>query len=192
MWSAAARQILWGSLKDILLSNLGHCTKCMRTSFVAAVAAWTLFIAAYATAPSAIATLADLAAISLSALWLAHIIVFAGKATISTAASARDDKRASRIPTLSRRELVPIFLRTLAFGAVITTAPRAITSAFGQAQGPCDGCSRYKGSTTCWTCCGCQNSNCITGCKNTTDPDKYNTCIASCSATFRNCNNGCQ
>jgi hypothetical protein len=180
------------SLKDILLANLGHCTECMRTSFVAAVAAWTLFIAAYATAPSAVATLAELAAISLSALWLAHIIAFAGKATISKAASAGDDERASRMPALSRRELVPIFLRTLAFAAVITASPSSIPSAFGQVQGPCDRCSRYKGSTTCWTCCSCQNSNCVTGCKKITDPDKYNTCIGDCSTTFQNCNKGCQ
>jgi len=180
------------SLTDLLLANLGHCTKCMRTSFVTAVAAWTLFVVVFVAAPSEIATVAELAAISLSALWLAHIIAFAVKTTLSATASARYTKRASRLPLMSRREIVPIFLRTLAFAAVITASPGAITSAFGQNQGPCDNCSRFKGTQTCWTCCSCQNSNCITGCKSFTNPDQYNTCIGNCATTLGNCNKACQ
>ncbi|HUX73776.1 MAG TPA: hypothetical protein VMV25_07795, partial [Steroidobacteraceae bacterium] len=56
------------SLSDILLANLGHCAKCMRTSLMAAMAAWMIFMAAYVIAPSAIVMLAELIAISLSAL----------------------------------------------------------------------------------------------------------------------------
>ena len=182
------------SLSDILLANLGHCAKCMRTSFAAAMAAWMIFVAAYVIAPSAIVMPAELIALSLSALWISHILVFAWKAVKWAPAAAKIDKRASENPSLSRRKFLPSFLRTLAIAAVMTASPGAIVSAFGQAQGPCDGCSRYRGSSTCWTCCSCQNSNCITGCKNTSggNPDRYNTCIGNCSTTFGNCNRACQ
>jgi|GEM_PF-2902188 len=180
------------SVQNFLNSNLGHCTKCMRTAFMATLAAWTLFIVAYVAAPPAIATLVELAAISLSALWLAHIIAFAIKTTLSATASAGDNEPASRLPLTSRREIVPIFLRTLAFAAAITALPGVITSAYGQDQGPCDNCSRFRGTQTCWTCCSCQNSNCITGCKSFTNPDQYNTCIGNCSTTLENCNKACQ
>jgi hypothetical protein len=179
-------------LKNLLLAHLGHCTQCMRMSFVAAVTAWGLFLAAYAAAPSAIAVLTGLAAISLSAVWFAHIIVFATKRTLSALAPLEGGKRFAGVPSLPRREFVPIFLRTLAFAAVITASPRAITSAFGQNQGPCDHCERYKGTATCYTCCRCQNSNNVAGCKKYTDPDKYNTCIGNATATFGNCNKACQ
>ncbi len=182
------------SLKGMLLAHLGHCPRCMRMSFVASATAWVLLIVAYATASSIITTLAALVAISLTILWVSHVIVFAWKATTSAYAPAKSGNRTQRIPSLSRREFVPIFLRTLTFAVVITTYPNAITSVFGQDQGPCDGCSRYKGTNTCWTCCRCQNTNCITGCKNTSggNPDKYNTCIGNCSTTLGNCNKTCQ
>jgi hypothetical protein len=181
-------------VKNIVLSRFGRCPRCMSTSLAAAVAAWALFIAARATAPFAISMIVEAAAILLSALWVTHIAVFAWKAVVFAPAKTEDDERASRIARLSRREFVPMFFRTLALTAVMTASPRAITSAFGQNQGPCDGCSRYKGSNTCWTCCSCQNSNCITGCKKTSggNPDKYNTCIGNCSTTFGNCNKACQ
>ena len=182
------------SSRDFLLAHLGHCTKCMRMSLLAAIAAWTVSMAAYETAPSAIAALAIGAAILLSALWVTHLIVFAWKKTISSFPTTEDAKRTSRIPSLSRREFVPNFLRTLALAAVMTASPRTITSAFAQNQGPCDQCSRFRGTNTCWTCCSCQNSNCIAGCKNASggNPDKYNTCIGNCSTIFGNCNKGCQ
>jgi hypothetical protein len=179
------------SSKNFLLAHLGHCSECMRTSLWAALAAWALFMAACATAPSAIQTLSGLAALSLSGLWIAHLVAFAWKQAASAPAPAGDGERAARIPSPSRRAFVPMFLRTLALAAAMTALPQAISSAFAQ-NGPCDGCSRYKGSNTCWTCCSCQNSNCIKGCKNVTDPNKYNTCIGNCSTTFGNCNKACQ
>jgi hypothetical protein len=175
----------------MVFSKLGHCPKCMRTSFAAAAAGWALSMVA----PTIIATFAMAGAALLTALWLAHLVAFAWKVTTMKHAAPTHDQPASPTATLlSRRAFVPLFLRTLAFAAVVTVAPRAITSALGQNRGPCDSCSRYKGSATCWTCCSCQNSNCITGCKTTSggDPNKYNTCIGNCTTTFGNCQKACQ
>lgn len=182
------------SLKNIVFRKLGHCARCMKASFAMAIAAWTLFIVVLATGPAVIARAVELAAIALGALWFAHIVVFAWRATPSARVSREAERCSRQVFSLSRRALLPIFLRTLAFAAVVTASPRAITSAFAENQGPCDHCSRFRGSSACWTCCSCQNSNCITGCKKTSggDPNKYNTCIGNCSTTFGNCNKECQ
>jgi hypothetical protein len=174
------------SLKTVLLGHLGHCGECMRTSFVAAVAAWAVFAALRAAVPSAtIQTLSVLAAIASSLLWLAHIVVFAWR--VSRAAPSPQ-----RIASASRREFVPLFIRTLTLGAAMTAFPGAITSAFGEKLGPCDHCARFKGSDRCWACCRCQNSNNVAGCKKQTNPDKYNKCLADCTTSFENCNKACQ
>lgn len=62
-----------------LTANVGRCATCMRQSLTAALAAWALFGVCLAIWPEA-QTLTGLAALGLSALWLAHIAVYAARA----------------------------------------------------------------------------------------------------------------
>jgi hypothetical protein len=180
---AIARATL-ASVADFVLANLGHCTVCMRKSFTVAAAAWALFVVAVLAAPEWIALLLAIAATLLSALWLAHLLVFSWKASASAGTAMQRDKPS---PVISRRELLPGFVRAFAFAVGSTALPAVFFAA--QAQTPCDSCSRYKGTGTCYTCCSCQNGNCVAGCKNSRD---YNTCINGCSTTFGNCNTACR
>jgi hypothetical protein len=166
----------------------------MRTSFLAAAVSWIASIAACAADAAAVGVSCGVIAALLTCLWLAHISAFAWRVAASAGSGSRDGGQRREVSSPARREFVPLFVRTVALAAIMSSLPDTISSALGKNQGPCDGCSRYKGSQTCWTCCNCQNSNCIAGCKTSSggDPDKYNTCLGNCTTTYQNCQKSCQ
>ncbi len=55
----------------------------------------------------------------------------------------------------------------------------------------CDMCKKTS-SSDCYSCCQCNNSNCILGCKSFKDPNAYNTCVNTCSTNFGSCNKACE
>jgi hypothetical protein len=160
------------------LGLLGRCPRCMRTAFLFAIGAWAAFTIVASVAPDT-AWLIKWCAILLTALWVAHLIAFAWK-------------RAAPSPSLARRQFLRTFFKALGLSAVATVSPGLLTFAFGAKKGPCDNCSRYRGTDTCWTCCSCQHDNNIAGCKKERDPNKYNTCIGNSATTWANCQKGCK
>lgn len=100
---------------DHLQSKLGRCSTCMRLSLMTALAAWTATgLASHALGTPA-AGLAAVAAIGLTALWLAHVTAFAGRAL------ARARQRAARPGTaegVSRRGTLAIIARAAGIGAL--------------------------------------------------------------------------
>lgn len=114
-------------------SRLGRCPTCMRTAFQAAAATWLLSISIFLLdwAPLALLILSVFAATALTALWLAHIWVFSGRATRAAAF------RAGGFPDLSRRRFLITFLRTLVFTATLTGLPHSLAA---------QGCNCYSDS----------------------------------------------
>jgi len=170
----------------LFLDLLGRCPRCMRTAFFFAIGTWAAFMIVALVAPDTV-WLIKSCAMLLTALWGAHLIAFAWR---RAASSAEDVEKTS--PSLARRQFLPAFFKALSFSAVATVAPGLLTFAFGASKGPCDNCSRYRGTDTCWTCCSCQHDNNIAGCKKERDPNKYNTCIGNSATTWANCQKGCK
>lgn len=118
------------SLIGLLDRNLGRCPRCMRKALLSAVAAWILAGAAIAVGGRAQSLVVTAGALALTALWLAHVCVFALRATKNRAA-----QMAAHAPSgtaahdagdrlSSRRSFIIDFAATLAFTAAATIVPR--------------------------------------------------------------------
>jgi hypothetical protein len=137
-------------LASQLDAKLGRCPRCMRQSFLAALAAWAVAGIAWAIFGSNIvAAAAIIVALGLNALWIAHLIAHA---TRSVAASGA--QRSERAAAMSRREIIPAFARALGAMALVTAWPAG--AAF--AANCCD-CSQCRSDQVCCNtangCCGC-------------------------------------
>ncbi|HOV04285.1 MAG TPA: DUF3624 family protein [Kaistiaceae bacterium] len=101
---------------DHLQSKLGRCSTCMRLSLLTALAAGAASGLAGRVLPGTLAaSLAGVAAIGLTALWLAHVAAFAGRAL------RRARQRAVRPGTtagISRRGTLAIIARAAGIGAI--------------------------------------------------------------------------
>jgi hypothetical protein len=86
-----------GSMSRIfgfLTDKLGRCPRCMKTSLNLSAIAWALFTLQYLlTGRTDVVMALGVAAIGLTMLWLAHLVAFAGRATL-----ARAKKAAARMP----------------------------------------------------------------------------------------------
>lgn len=71
---------------NFLGTKIGHCTRCMRQSLIAAVAAWAAFFVGLVTWPNGIGNdFIGVLAVGLTALWALHISVYTIRAlTAST------------------------------------------------------------------------------------------------------------
>jgi hypothetical protein len=108
--------------------KLGRCPTCMKTSFLAAAAAWLLALGVATQTSSAAGTVVWLAPVAFTMLWIAHLAAFAGRATRGAFQKAQErDRRLGRpaaTPTRrSRRRFVLHFARTFAIAAVATSIP---------------------------------------------------------------------
>lgn len=134
----------------VLDRNLGRCPKCMRQAFLAALFSWIAVAATGVAVDETIVTVALAAvALGLSALWLAHLATYAARVTARGGAAPA----AGKGDGLSRRELIPVFARTLGGIALATAMPAA---AFG--EGTCD-CSKCNSDQYC-----CPTANGYCGC----------------------------
>jgi hypothetical protein len=142
-------------LNALIWGNLGSCSLCIRKAFLTACGAWSLSLFCYILWQTAF-FYSVVVAVVLSALWLAHIAAFAGK--IKFVASKGTSNRSS----LSRRELVPLFARGLAIGAIISAAPRQALADGACGADGCDSCFRpiyaRDGTRVCQRCHSCADS----------------------------------
>jgi hypothetical protein len=100
-------------------TNLGHCSRCTRKAFLAAASGWVAaaIVALWADWPQALAIL-EITSLGLTALWIAHLLAFAGKVS-----KAREG-RTELLGDPSRRAFFPMFTKTLVFATVASTVPR--------------------------------------------------------------------
>jgi hypothetical protein len=126
-----------------------------------------------------ITALAWIAAAALIGLWIAHLVSFALRASAAAARSVPNEAvdASLKVQHRSRREIVPMFCRALAFAVLVTTVPSSVGPA--SAQSPCQNC---RG---CWNCCTCyqqvctSSSGCDISCVNRCN-DQYKKCIQQC------------
>lgn len=111
--------------------KLGHCPKCMRTSFLAAAMATAVGLAGLVLQiPPPLDTVILVAAAGLVGLWLAHLLAFAGRAVrgamtrmIQPPLVPGDDMR--RWP---RRRFLLLFAKAFAFAGFASMLPRGATA----------------------------------------------------------------
>jgi len=130
------QRTLLSQLVSYSWNNLGSCSYCLRTAFRTAMAGWclTLLIAALgwsAVLPSGVSSVAVsvaiIGAVTLTALWMAHLVVYVRKATV-----AKIRREIVQPPaTVSRRTMLTLFARTLGATALMSAVP-----AFGQDSCP--------------------------------------------------------
>jgi hypothetical protein len=99
---------------------LGQCPICMRKAFLAAVLTWCaviLFELAFANNRGLLAT-GIIAAVSLTILWVGHLLAFAQKVTSAVAPGKTADTLAP-----SRRDMISIFARAFAAAAAVSAGP---------------------------------------------------------------------
>jgi hypothetical protein len=131
---------LTGKTLAYLGGKIGRCSTCMRQSLTAALIAWgTLGLALLAGAGGLVAGVLGLAALGLSALWLAHIAAFA----------TREQARAD---TQGRREALGFLARAAAIGAAVSIPVATWSSA---ALAFCGQCTQ---NSDCGPCCKCVNT----------------------------------
>jgi hypothetical protein len=147
--------------------NLGSCSVCMARAFQVAIAGWGVTLLLVILGWSQLLLLTFVGAIALTALWIAHLLVHARKVTILP------ENRNVIQPAVgvSRRAVLPLFVRTLWAAAVLSATPAFAqvecpggTGACGGYQPndplPCGDCYRpcYNGPTPCIRCRSCGNS----------------------------------
>ena len=136
--------------RGALDATFGRCPRCMRQSFLAALGAWALVVAVWLIiGGNAITDASAIAALGVTALWIAHLVAYAGRSVV---ALMRLRDRGTRM--MSRREIIHTFARALGAIALTTALPVATTFA----QNRCD-CSKCSSSQSC-----CPTANWYCGC----------------------------
>jgi hypothetical protein len=137
----AVRQVLaffWGSL--------GHCSVCIRKAFLTAAAAWSLTGLIAGSELSPVFLPAVVGAVGLTALWVAHLLVFAGRFSQRERKPDRAIQSANAaVEARSRRVVLSLFSRALIFGALVSAAPRQANARYARSGG----CGR-EDCLPCW------------------------------------------
>jgi hypothetical protein len=143
-------------------SGLGNCTVCIRKAWLAAVIALTLAVIAFLLDWRQLALPSAFIALGLVGLWGAHLFAFASKLRIKPEKLAASDRDTN---TVSRRAVMPLLMRTLFLGVVISVMPRSALAqsiALGSCGRDCiSACTRpmYQGGRFlgCFGCHSCGN-----------------------------------
>jgi hypothetical protein len=162
-------------LMSFLWDKLGNCSICIRKAFQAAAAGWSLTLVFALLGWSQLVVLTTLGAITLTTLWLAHLLVHARKVII--VAESPDIIRSvlpvpggQSVETVSRRAMLPLFVRALCAAAVMSATPafaQQCTAGTGSCeQDGCPRCSRpcYVRGNTLSGCIRCRS--CGSDCPN--------------------------
>lgn len=101
--------------------NVGHCAKCISTSFQFSIVFWSLAILATLLGSSTATWISVLIAIAATSLWITHIVVFALK-DVLLVKRERHKLGAEGLSSsgFTRRSALPIFARSLALVAATT------------------------------------------------------------------------
>lgn len=126
--------------------RIGRCARCMRQALTVSLAAWALFGAAVLTWPgSQLAGLTGIAALALTALWLAHVAAHAGRAAVN--AGPKPSLRT--VDPAARRQALGIFVRAAGIGLLASIPVVSWSSA---ALAFCGQCTKNDDCGVGWSC----------------------------------------
>lgn len=149
------------SVSRFLWRSLGYCGVCIRTAFWSAIGGWAIYGAAILMSASSLVSISVLvSAVGLTALWTAHVAVYAVKTAIK--AQSADPASGGAMVVSSRRRLIAAIPRAALLGAVLIPFPSFAKSC------NCTVCTGYDG------CCNLKTSGC--GCSYRTNVECYLCC----------------
>jgi hypothetical protein len=119
-----------------LWANFGHCSNCIRRAFFAAVVSSALVLSLLLFPESDLLSYAIVVAAGCLMLWTMHLFVFAAKVSTATVSQNLTDA------PLTRRALLPVFARSLAFAVFVSAAPRTASADGACGADGCDSCRR--------------------------------------------------
>jgi hypothetical protein len=126
-------------------AKLGRCFRCMGLSLTGAVAGWVVLAAAVYFWPAfPFAHLLALWPVSFTALWLLHIVTFAGRSTVREVQGTQQFPEITPAtgPIMGRRQMAKVFASGLAFAAVVSVAAAAAEAAGNHCcGGSCGSCN---------------------------------------------------
>lgn len=114
--------VIMQRLGRFIWTNLGHCSSCMRKSFIAAICAWfcVLVITVSIKGLPTLTTIASVVATGLTFLWFAHLFVFTRKAT----RTLKENQISSPIESHTRRSAILSAAKVFAVGVTWSVAPK--------------------------------------------------------------------
>lgn len=146
-------------------SRLGNCRACIRSAWLATLVAVGFGFVSLLMGWRELFLASSIIALGPAGLWIAHLFAFASKLTISSKQGPVPalGASASVVDTLSRRDVLPVFMRLLLLGALVSVAPRSALAQsialLGCGREPCTSdCTRpaYQGGQF-LGCIGCHS-----------------------------------
>jgi hypothetical protein len=160
-------KILARNIDAILDTYLGRCPKCVRTSFLVAVAAsCAALILPTATNSPFLTTASRVLAVASAGLWLSHLVAFALRAgrsaSMSNETALRETRRSSPYQG-ARRQFIVSFAKSFVFAVAATALPfRSAFAADCNCASPLKCCWDFTGTVSVCAaadavCCAGQN-----------------------------------
>ena len=167
--SRVCRQLIH-QIGTSLWNSLGSCPRCIRSAFRAAFIAWVLMgLGQVIPFLAPLQTLSIIATFALTALWMGHLLAYALKVSIAPPRPQMTIDQGA----MSRRDMMPIFVRALATAAIATSLP---TLAFAQ----CDQAAATR--------CQAAASNCRANCARSFHREEaIHACHQECYANHSTC-----
>lgn len=177
----------------LLVSKLGRCPHCMRSSFIVAGAAWTVcLVATAAISRLEISLSIAVVALGLTVLWIAHLFAFVLRTTEPQRTHGRRADAASGA-AFPRRVFIAELAKSMGLVALATAFPVR-----SWAQKPCEKCEGLHCFDKCKSlsgkqrkdCCDCEFNNCLAACKGPNPPiggPRAGDCERGCGAFYVTC-----
>ena len=152
-------------LVSFIWSTLGNCRVCIRKAWLAVVAALTISVVVFLAGWHEFLLPSVVMLLGLMVLWLAHLVAFASKVAVHSEqrATAVTGASPSHANAFSRRDVMPLFLRSLFLAGLASVTPRSALADSIQLQGcgtmGCNPCARsafidgqFRGCFGCHSC----------------------------------------
>jgi hypothetical protein len=154
------------SIASLVHGKLGRCSRCIRRSFITALAAWGVVLLVIQLSksiyiPYLVATAAAVAAVC-TLLWISHLLVSAKRYVDSLPKKTRSSTALEK--SLSRRDVLPLFAKSVGVAALWSALPRMASA---------DPCNQFDKSPT---------GHCVSNCESA-----YVSCIGSPGSTSYSC-----
>ena len=167
--SRVCRQLIH-QIGTSLWNSLGSCPRCIRSAFRAAFIALVLMgLGKVIPFLAPLQTLSIIATFALTALWMGHLLAYALKVSIAPPPPQMTINQGA----MSRRDMMPIFVRALATAAIATSLP---TLALAQ----CDQAAATR--------CQAAASNCRANCARSFHREEaIRACHQECYSNYSTC-----
>jgi hypothetical protein len=117
-------QIKWfEEMSAFIDRNLGRCSRCIRTSFLAAAGGWIALLITYQLALDRALFVVGIFVAALTALWVAHLVAYATRRSVRLFRNANLGIGTVDAIDQGRRSVFPTFARAFVGMAVVTAIP---------------------------------------------------------------------